>query len=55
MAIFRKRRFKISPTILILSLTFEQENEIRKNLAYLNIKNFNKKDKKWVNKNSHIL
>ena len=46
MAIFRKRRFKISPTILILSLTSEQENEIRKNLAYLNIKNFNKKDKK---------
>ena len=46
MAIFRKRRFKISPTILILSLTSKQENEIRKNLAYLNIKNFNKKDKK---------
>ena len=46
MAIFRNRRFKISPTILILSLTSEQENEIRKNLAYLNIKNFNKKDKK---------
>ena len=44
MAIFRKRRFKISPTILILSLTSEQENEIRKNLANLNIKNFNKKD-----------
>ena len=44
MAIFRKRRFKIFPTILILSLTSEQENEIRKNLAYLNIKDFNKKD-----------
>lgn len=46
-AIFRKRIFKILPTIILHSLTTKQENEIRNNLVHLSIKNFNKKDKKW--------
>ncbi|MDA3077349.1 hypothetical protein OFO07_00205 [Campylobacter sp. JMF_06 NA1] len=46
-AVFKKRIFKILPTIILHSLTPKQESEIRNNLVYLSIKNFNTKDKKW--------